>query len=133
MHDVQARGLPMTRGPGREAPSEQQGASGVDKDALQRILTELSEARFSASSGQGTVTTTVDGAGKLVELEIDPYLDAGKLSRLSSLLLQSINDARRAAATHSEDQLETLFGGKDVLADQLRQTVPWLGSRRGEE
>ncbi len=77
---------------------------------------ELAEVRVMGSAGGGLVTATVNGAGQLLEIRIDPKaIDADDPAEtaetLSDLVLAAVRDAERAASELQQEKMGPLAEG----------------------
>lgn len=85
-----------------------------DKDKLrqagERVKSELRSARIDRESGGGAVRVTVDGQGKVLDIQLSPALASGlgdEASRTMAqgLIVQAVNDATAAALRLMVDTL----------------------------
>lgn len=80
------------------------------------IRGELEKLRFTARSRDQLAQVSVNGLGRVVDLQLD--LSATRpenLRRLSSAILSAAEDARQQAAATSSERLSEVFG--DVVKD----------------
>ena len=83
---------------------------------LQSKMTKLQESleqkSIKASSGGGMVTATVDGKGKIKQVQIDPTcVDPRDVEMLEDLILAAVNEAQTRATTLYEEEMKKLSGG----------------------
>ena len=78
----------------------------------ERLETEMSEARFEASSGGGLVRVVMDGKKRVETVEIDPQaLDPEDAELLQDLIVKAINEAAAKADEKLKTQVSGLAGG----------------------
>ncbi len=83
---------------------------------LQSKMTQLQEslesASLSATSGGGMVTVTVDGKGKVKQVQIDPAcVDPQDVEMLEDLVLAAITEAQSKAQGAYEQEMRKATGG----------------------
>ena len=83
---------------------------------LQSKMTQLQEslesASLSATSGGGMVTVTVDGKGKVKQVQIDPAcVDSQDVEMLEDLVLAAITEAQSKAQGAYEQEMRKATGG----------------------
>jgi DNA-binding YbaB/EbfC family protein len=82
---------------------------------MEKLQAELGEKAYSASSGGGAVSVTVNGRQELTSLEIKPeVVDPEELDMLSDLVKAAVNEALRKAASDSEESMRRLTGGLNL-------------------
>ncbi len=85
------------------------------QEQLMAAQDELASARYDGSSGGGLVTATVDGAGELHALSIDPSTcDPDDTETLADLVVAAVHDAASNAARAAAEQMGSIAGGLDV-------------------
>ena len=73
---------------------------------------ELEQRKYTATSGGGMVTATVDGQHLLCSVELKPEaVDPEDTEMLSDLIVAAVNEAVRKAQTDSEETLGKITGG----------------------
>jgi nucleoid-associated protein EbfC len=73
---------------------------------------ELAEAQVEGSAGGGMVKATVNGAGELLSLAIDPSIvDPEDVETLTDLVVAAVRDAGRAAQDLAAEKMGPLAGG----------------------
>jgi DNA-binding YbaB/EbfC family protein len=81
---------------------------------------ELSSAEVTGSAGGGLVSATVNGAGELRSLTIDPsVVDPEDVETLQDLVIAAIRDANRAAQQLAAEKMGPLAGGLGGLGGGL--------------
>ena len=77
-----------------------------------RMQAEQEAKTFSATSGGGMVTATVNGKHELVNLEIKPdAVDPDDVEMLQDMILAAVNEAMRAADAEAANNMSRLTGG----------------------
>ena len=85
------------------------------QEQLMAAQDQLASARFDGTSGGGLVTATVDGAGELLALSIDPATcDPDDTETLADLVVAAVHDAASNAARAAAEQMGSIAGGQDV-------------------
>ena len=85
------------------------------QDEAQRVQSELEETEYSATSGGGAVSATVNGKHDLVALTISPdVVDPDDAEMLADLVMAAINEANRAAAKDAEAKMGSVTGGMNI-------------------
>lgn len=80
-----------------------------------RMQEEMENKTYSASSGGGMVTATVNGKHELMNLEIDPEaVDPDDVEMLQDMVIAAVNEALRAADTDSANSMSRLTGGLNL-------------------
>ena len=79
---------------------------------VQRAQAELNERDFTASSGGGMVSVTVNGAKDVKSIVINPAcVDPDDVEMLQDLVLSAVNEALRTATKTVEDEIGKITGG----------------------
>ena len=83
---------------------------------LQSRMTKLQESletkKITASSGGGMVTATVDGKGRVKQIQIDPAcVDPKDVEMLEDLVLAAVSEAQTKAAGEYEEEMRKVAGG----------------------
>lgn len=79
---------------------------------VQRAQAELAEREFTASSGGGMVTVTVNGGKDVKSIVINPAcVDPEDVEMLQDLVLSAVNEALRTATKTIEDEISKITGG----------------------
>ncbi len=83
---------------------------------LQSKMTKLQESleskKISAASGGGMVTATVDGKGRIRQIQIDPTcVDPEDVEMLEDLVLAAVSEAQAKASTEYEEEMKKATGG----------------------
>ena len=80
-----------------------------------RMQAEQEAKTFTATSGGGMVTATVNGKHELVNLEIKPEaVDPDDVEMLQDMILAAVNEAMRAADTEAANNMSRLTGGLNL-------------------
>ena len=80
-----------------------------------RMQEEMENKTYSASSGGGMVTATVNGKHELMNLEIDPEaVDPDDVEMLQDMVIAAVNEALRAADVDSANSMSKLTGGLNL-------------------
>lgn len=82
---------------------------GMQKE-MEDLQTKARETILSAKSGGGLVSVSINGAGELVDLNIDDSLLEDKES-LQILLMSALNDAYRSVEENKKSMALNLLGG----------------------
>ena len=100
----------MGGGPGNMQAMMRQ-AQKMQED-MARVQEELAATTYTAVSGGGMVTATVDGSHELKNLEIKPEaIDPDDAEMLADLVTAAVNEAIRKAAADSEEKMGAITGG----------------------
>ena len=94
---------------------------GLDLSKMQDMLNGMQEkakeleeqskaVQFKATGGGGMVEVSVNGAGEVVDIEIDDSLLEDKES-MQILLIATINDALKMSEDNKKSQAMNMFGG----------------------
>ena len=76
---------------------------------------EMETKEFSASSGGGMVTATVNGKHEVTALEINPEaVDPDDVEMLQDLVIAAVNEAMRTAEADSAASMSKLTGGLNL-------------------
>ena len=83
---------------------------------LQSKMTKLQESlesrKISATSGGGMVTATVDGKGRIKQIQIDPTcVDPQDVEMLEDLVLAAVSEAQAKASAEYEEEMKKATGG----------------------
>jgi nucleoid-associated protein EbfC len=79
---------------------------------VQRAQAELNEREFTASSGGGMVSVTVNGNKDVKSIVINPAcVDPEDVEMLQDLVLTAVNEALRTATKTVEDEIGKITGG----------------------
>ena len=104
------RGMP---GGGNQAAMMRQ-VQKMQQDMV-RMQEELENKTYSATSGGGMVTATVNGKHEVISLEIKPEaVDPDDVEMLQDMVIAAVNEALRAADTDSANNMSRLTGGLNL-------------------
>ncbi len=77
-----------------------------------RMQEELENKTFSATTGGGMVTATVNGKHEVVSITINPEaVDPDDVEMLQDMVIGAVNEALRAADNESASNMAKLTGG----------------------
>ena len=80
-----------------------------------RMQEEQEKKTFTAKSGGGMVTASVNGKHELVELTIDPEaVDPDDVEMLQDMVMAAVNEAMRAAEADAASNMSRLTGGLNL-------------------
>ena len=80
-----------------------------------RMQEEQEKKTFTAKSGGGMVTASVNGKHELVELTIDPEaVDPDDVEMLQDMIIAAVNEAMRTAETDAANNMSKLTGGMNL-------------------
>ena len=86
----------------------------MQQDML-RMQEELENKTYTATSGGGMVSATVNGKHEVVALEIKPEaVDPDDVEMLQDMVIAAVNEALRAADTDSASNMSKLTGGLNL-------------------
>jgi DNA-binding YbaB/EbfC family protein len=100
--------------PGGQQPNMQQlmkQAAKMQQDML-AAQQELAEAEITGNAGNGAVTVTMNGAGEVLAVSIDPsVVDPDDVETLEDLVMLAIREAAEAARALTEEKMGPLTSG----------------------
>ena len=80
-----------------------------------RMQEEMEAKTFSATTGGGMVTATVNGKHELVDLAINPEaVDPEDVEMLQDMVIAAVNEAMRFADNESANNMAKLTGGMNL-------------------
>ncbi len=80
-----------------------------------RMQEEMETKTFSATSGGGMVTATVNGKHELQDIQINPdAVDPEDVEMLQDMVIAAVNEAMRAADADSANNMSRLTGGLNL-------------------
>lgn len=80
-----------------------------------RMQEEMENKTYSASTGGGMVTASVNGKHEVVDLQINPEaVDPDDVEMLQDMIIGAVNEAMRAADTDSANNMSRLTGGLNL-------------------
>ena len=89
-------------------------AQKMQQDML-RMQEEMENKTYSATTGGGMVTATVNGKHEVLNLEIKPEaVDPDDVEMLQDMVIAAVNEAMRAADTDSANTMSRLTGGLNL-------------------
>lgn len=82
------------------------------QEAMEKAQEELAVKEYTASSGGGMVSVTVNGAKEVVKVSIKPeVVDPDDVELLEDMIAGAVNEALRAAEAESQQVLGSITGG----------------------
>ena len=89
-------------------------AQKMQQDML-RMQEEMENKTYSATSGGGMVTATVNGKHELMNLEIKPEaVDPDDVEMLQDMIIAAVNEAMRTADADAANNMSRLTGGMNL-------------------
>ena len=89
-------------------------AQKMQQDML-RMQEELENKTYTATTGGGMVSASVNGKHEVVELTINPdAVDPDDVEMLQDMVIGAVNEAMRAADTDSANNMSKLTGGLNL-------------------
>lgn len=80
-----------------------------------RLQEEQENKTFTAKSGGGMVTATVNGKHELVSLEVNPEaVDPEDVEMLQDMVMAAVNEAMRSADAEAASNMSRLTGGLNL-------------------
>ena len=80
-----------------------------------RMQEEMENASYTATTGGGMVTATVNGKKELLDLKIDPeVVDPEDVEMLQDMILGAVNEAMRIAQAESDKNMSRITGGLNL-------------------
>ena len=80
-----------------------------------RMQEEMENKTFSATTGGGMVTATVNGKHEVLDLKINPEaVDPDDVEMLQDMVIAAVNEAMRAADAESAQNMSRLTGGLNL-------------------
>ena len=77
-----------------------------------RMQEEMENKTYSATTGGGMVTATVNGKHEVMDLKINPEaVDPDDVDMLQDMVIAAVNEAMRAADTDAANNMSRLTGG----------------------
>ena len=89
---------------------------GMQENAA-KLQTELASKTFSVKTGGGMVELSVNGAGEVIDLNIDDELLADKES-LQILLIGAMNDVNKMVQQNQQSSAMSMLGGMNSFGGQ---------------
>ena len=89
-------------------------AQKMQQDML-RMQEEMENKTYSATSGGGMVTATVNGKHEVLNLEIKPEaVDPDDVEMLQDMVIAAVNEAMRTADAEAANNMSRLTGGMNL-------------------
>jgi len=87
------------------------------QDKAKEIEEQAKNVQFTAKAGGGLVELTINGAGEVVDLNIDDTMLEDK-EYLQILLISAINDASKMVEDNKKSQAMGMMGGMNPFANK---------------
>ena len=85
------------------------------QDDMANLQADLDEREYTATSGCGMISVTVNGKHEIKELKINPdAIDPEEPEMLEDLITVAINEAIATATKTSEDEMGAITGGLNI-------------------
>lgn len=100
-----------------QGPSRNDMLKQVQKmqEDMANLQAELDEREYTATSGGGMITVTVNGKHEITELKINPEaIDPEEPEMLEDLITVAVNEAISTASKTSEEEMGALTGGLNI-------------------
>ena len=100
-----------------QGPSRNDMLKQVQKmqEDMATLQADLDEREFTATSGGGMISVTVNGKHELKELKIDPEaIDPDEPEMLEDLITVAVNEAIANATKTSEEEMGAITGGLNI-------------------
>ena len=100
-----------------QGPSRNDMLKQVQKmqEDMANLQAELDEREYTATSGGGMITVTVNGKHEITELKINPdAIDPEEPEMLEDLITVAVNEAISTASKTSEEEMGALTGGLNI-------------------
>ena len=89
-------------------------AQKMQQDML-RMQEEMENKTYSATTGGGMVTASVNGKHQVMSLEINPEaVDPDDVDMLQDMVIAAVNEALRAAETDKANSMSRMTGGLNL-------------------
>ena len=80
-----------------------------------RMQEEMENKTYSATTGGGMVTATVNGKHQVLDMKINPEaVDPDDVEMLQDMVIAAVNEAMRAADTDAANNMSRLTGGLNL-------------------
>ena len=85
------------------------------QDDMANLQADLDEREYTATSGGGMISVTVNGKHEIKELKINPdAIDPEEPEMLEDLITVAINEAIATATKTSEEEMGAITGGLNI-------------------
>ena len=109
-----ARGGFRPMGGGMNQAAMLKQAQKMQQDMI-RMQEELQNKTYTATSGGGMVSASVNGSHELVSLEIKPEaVDPDDVEMLQDMVIAAVNEAMRTAETEANNSMAKITGGLNL-------------------
>jgi len=108
-------GFPRGMGGGMPNMNQMMKQAQKMQEQMLKMQEELEEKMYTATSGGGAVTVTVNGKKEIDELVIKPEaVDPDDVEMLEDLVIAAVNEALRMAEESSASEMSKLTGGLNI-------------------
>lgn len=108
-------GFPRGMGGGMPNMNQMMKQAQKMQEQMLKMQEELEEKMYTATSGGGAVTVTVNGIKEIDELVIKPEaVDPDDVEMLEDLVIAAVNEALRMADESSASEMSKLTGGLNI-------------------
>ncbi|MBQ2911221.1 MAG: YbaB/EbfC family nucleoid-associated protein [Clostridia bacterium] len=108
-------GFPRGMGGGMPNMNQMMKQAQKMQEQMLKMQEELEEKMYTATSGGGAVTVTVNGKKEIDELVIKPEaVDPDDVEMLEDLVIAAVNEALRMADESSASEMSKLTGGLNI-------------------
>ena len=108
-------GFPRGMGGGMPNMNQMMKQAQKMQEQMLKMQEELEEKMYTATSGGGAVTVTVNGKKEIDELVIKPEaVDPDDIEMLEDLVIAAVNEALRMAEESSASEMSKLTGGLNI-------------------
>ena len=105
------RGMPMSGGMNMNMMKQAQKM----QQELLKMQQEMETKEYSATSGGGMVTASVNGKHEILSLTINPEaVDPDDVEMLQDMIIAAVNEAMRTAEAESANAMSKLTGGLNL-------------------
>ena len=95
------------------------------QEEVQQVADDLQAIRATGHGGDGLVTATVSGEGRLVELQIDPsVIDPEDPQTLAELVIAAVDGANQELDRQCRERVSEITNGVSGLLHGVRGTAP---------
>ncbi|MFI3327127.1 MAG: YbaB/EbfC family nucleoid-associated protein [Clostridia bacterium] len=85
------------------------------QETMEKATEELEAKDYSATSGGGMVSATINGKLEVKVIDIKPEVcDPDDTEMLGDLIAAAVNEALRAATTEKEEKMNAISGGLNI-------------------
>ena len=107
--------LPQGMGGGPQNMNQMIKQAQKMQQEMLRMQEEMESKTYSATTGGGMVTATVNGKHEMVALEINPEaVDPDDVEMLQDMIMAAVNEAMRTADAAATENMSRLTGGMNL-------------------